>query len=475
MTDFRKHSQLGWLTDLRAIVRPDFVVLLILVVFEVYLVTSSEGFHRVDEGAHFIDNVNVIKDPSVSIGIWHRFGRVWLYAVPAQLGHKAVKVLASLLFLVTIFICYKVCEVENIPGKEWIVALVGFQPIFLDVSYTCFAELPAALLLVLSYYLYRISWWRLSLCTASLVFLFRFEMSVLALLIFLIAIRQRRYSALPYVLVGPLVWYLFASVWTGDLTLLPGEFLKFSKYPKYAEGAPWDHYLTHSADIFGVAQLALFVVFLLFDIFDKRIRFPIVTATAVFCFVINTFAASKSFNWTGSVGDLRYLTPVSPFVGILALKGMSQFIGSLHEAEFTKYVPHCLAVVMVVTAVTEVKPHHLTVYEKAVMQLSREAAQDSTPTPILSNHWASTYALLDDKDRVKRIAPLSADTLRTYSRAYIIWDPLIANSAFSQQALTFDNVRQNPEIRPVDSIAVYQQTLYLFLKNTQTVPTRERN
>ena len=136
-------------------IRPEFVTLFILVTLQIYLITSSEGFHKIDEGAHFINNVTAFRDPSNSIGAWQRFGRVWLYAVPAQFGHKTVQVFASLLFLLSIFIAYKVVETEHIPGKEWIVVLVGFQPIFLDISYTCFAELPAALLLVLSYYLYK--------------------------------------------------------------------------------------------------------------------------------------------------------------------------------------------------------------------------------------------------------------------------------------------------------------------------------
>ena len=99
-----------------AIVRPEFVTLLVLVLFEAYLITSSEGFHKIDEGAHFINNVNVVKDPSISIGVWQRFGRVWLFALPAQVGHKTVKVFAVLLFLLTIAVTYKVADIEHIPG-----------------------------------------------------------------------------------------------------------------------------------------------------------------------------------------------------------------------------------------------------------------------------------------------------------------------------------------------------------------------
>jgi hypothetical protein len=446
------------------LLRPEIITLLLLVVFDAYLIASSEGFHKIDEGAHFINNVDVLKEPSISIGVWQRFGRVWLFALPAQVGHKTVKVFASLLFLLTIYITYKVAEAEEIPGKEWIVALVAFQPVFLDISYTCFAELPAALLLILSYYLFRKSQWSLSLLSASLVFLFRFEMSIVAVILFLLAAPKRRYAALPCVLVGPALWLLAAWHFTGNPWWLPMEFIRFSHYPKYIEGTALNHYLSNAGEIFGVVQIGLVAVFLLYDLFEKRIQLPFITFIVLYCLFINMAAASREFHWTGSVGDLRYLTPVAPFVGIMALSGLSAFVKSLKVTTVTRFVPHILAAIAVLSATTTVKPHHLVPMELAVMNMSREASSDSSNIPILTNHWAAKFALLNNQHEANRILALSMKTYTDNADAYIIWDSQMAESPFSQQALTLNDVRHDRHVKAVDSVTVYNQFVLLFLK-----------
>ena len=184
-------------------VRPEFIALLVLLTFQIYLISSSNGFYYIDEGAHFMDDYAALRDPSVSIGVWQRFGSIWFFTLPAQFGHVTVKVFASITFLLIIFVAYKIAELEEIPYKEWIIVLAGFQPVFLDISFTCLAELPATLFLVLAYYLYRTSRWKLSLTVASAVFLCRYEMSILAIMIFFVALYRRKYATLPFVLLGP--------------------------------------------------------------------------------------------------------------------------------------------------------------------------------------------------------------------------------------------------------------------------------
>ncbi len=186
---------------------------------------------------------SALRNPPTSLGVWQRFGSVWLFALPAQFGDKVVKIFGSLIFLVTIFITYKVAEVEGIPGKEWIIAFAGFQPAFLDISFTCMPELPASTLLILSYYLYKKSRLNWSVLAASLTFLFRYEMFIFAGIILLIALKKREFSAVPYVFAGPAIWFFFSWLWTGDPAWLGRELLRFSSLEKYKEGVQWFHYL----------------------------------------------------------------------------------------------------------------------------------------------------------------------------------------------------------------------------------------
>ncbi|HEY6950861.1 MAG TPA: hypothetical protein VI758_00565, partial [Bacteroidota bacterium] len=329
--------------------------------------------------------------------------------------------------------------------------------------------MPAALLLALSYYCLLRSAWKSGLLFASLVFLFRFEMSIFAVVVILAALRNRKFSSLPVVLIGPLTWFVFSWATRGKVFAFVNEFIAFSRFPKYIEGATWGHYFTSATDIFGTVQIGLLVILFVSDIVRRKMSNPILYGTVAYCFAINTFASSKEMNWTGSVGDLRYLVPVAPFVGILALNGLAVVVDALRKIPFSRFVPHILSAVIIYEAVVDVKPHHLSPFEQGVMKLAVEAASDTSNTPILSNHWAATFALLGNKRLADRVTVLSRDTLIKYPRAYILWDPLIANSPFSQQKLSYADVRNDSAVTIIDSIVVGQQTQFLFLKGPHKI------
>ncbi|HTP12449.1 MAG TPA: hypothetical protein VMM37_02430, partial [Bacteroidota bacterium] len=143
-------------------------------------------------------------------------------------------------------------------------------------------------------------------------------------------------------------------------------------------------------------------------------------------------------------------------------------LNSLKEPRVRQYVPHLLAGVAILSTVTTVKPHHLVPMEVGVMKMSREASEDSKMIPILTNHWAATFALLGDKNQADRINELSLKTYTSTPEAYILWDPQIAESPFSQEALTLNRVRRDPDVRPVDSVAVNNKFIILFLKRSHT-------
>ena len=452
---------------LRAFIRPELVALLVLVGFESYLIASSNGFYYIDEGAHFVDDYLAVTHPSVSIGVWQRFGSVWIFALPAQFGAVAVKVFASLLFLLTIFVAYKVAELEQLPYREWLVVLVGFQPVLLDISFTCLAELPATLFLILAYYLYKKSAWRLSLLTASLVFLCRYEMSFLAVLIFLVALRKRRYAALPYALAGPVIWLAFSWILTGDPAWLLREFVKFGSIPKFIPGTSLDHYLRHSVDIFGTIPVWLAIASIAYAVYNRKMPLVIPFLTILWCIVFNTLASAQVFNWTPSVGDFRYLATVGPFVGLLSLDGLGRIMELLRKVPRSTFVPAILAIMMMYAGISAVKPHRLSSFEKAVITLSRRAASDTTSVPILSNHWASMYAVINDDDKIERIVDLRESTYLKFPKEYILWDSHIANSVFSQQTLTYQNLRLDPCVTLIDSLNVGYGWVSLLLRDTE--------
>jgi hypothetical protein len=448
-------------------IQPELLAFLVLLTFQCYLISSSNGFYYIDEGAHFVDDYAALRDPAVSLGVWQRFGSVWFFTLPAQFGHKAVKVFASLTFLLIIYLTYKVAEIEEMPYREWIVVLAGFQPVFLDISFTCLAELPATLFLILAYYLYKKSSWKLSLAVASLVFTCRYEMSILAVFIFFAALHKRKYSALPFALVGPVLWYAGSLIATGDPAWLFREFIKFGSIPKFIPGTTLFHYFTHATDIYGIVQVCLAVIALLFAAYQRKLKSIIPLLTILWCIGFNTAASAGMFHWSPAVGDFRYLATVGPFVALFSVEGLSRIMTLLRKVPFAGVFPTILALLMIYPTIMAVHPHDISPYEQAVIAATKEAAADSSNIPILSNHWASRFALLHNRTESKRLEFLNKYNYLKNAEEYVVWDSEIANSIFSQQALTLKDVEKDPAVKLIDTTDLGYASVRLFLRDAR--------
>jgi len=444
--------------------KPEVVLFGLLIVVLGTLIWESDGFYRWDEGAHFVFDASALQSPTVSLGVWQRFGGVWLFTLPAQLGHKAVKVFASALFLLAVVLTYKVAELEEIPGKHWVIVLLGFQPAFLDIGYTCMAELPAALILVLSYYLYKKSEWKWSLFTASLVFLFRYEMYFFALIMVVLAWRKKQFRALPWIVAGPAIWYCFSVFWTNDLLWLPREMLRYGRLAKYEEGASLFHYVIKAPEIFGWAPVVLFVAAVVYGVVRKRLDSPILLLTVFLNLLISTLASSEIFHWTGAVGDIRYLVPIIPFFALVSLRGLFVVTDRIKLSRGLAMIPIGFAAWLIVQTVSYGEPHTFSEYEKAVISLTQRAAVDSIDTPILTNHWAAQYAMLSGMADTRKILKISNELFDSAPRVYVLWDPQLAVSPFATHTLKLADMRENRSIQLVDSAAVLDKTIFLFLK-----------
>ena len=445
--------------------RPELILFGLLIIVLGTLIWQSDGFYRFDEGAHFVFDASALQRPTVSLGVWQRFGGVWLFTVPAQFGHKAVKVFASALFLFTIFLTYKVAEIEEIPGKHWVIALAGFQPVFLDIGYTCMAELPAALLLILSYYFFKKSNWKWSLLTASLLFLFRYEMFFFAMIMLFMTWKKKQYSALPWVFAGPALWYFFSVVWTNDFLWLPRELLRYGRLAKYEEGASLLHYVTSSPEIFGWAAVALFVIAVVHAAVRRRFDSPIPLLTVFLSILISTLASSEVLHWTGAVGDVRYLVPIAPFFALVALRGLSVLNERIHFPVASSVLSAGFSLWLAVQTINAVVPHTFSPYERAVISLAQRAASDPIETPILTNHWAAQYAMLSGMSHARTTSKISDDVFASTRRIYVLWDPQLAVSPFATHTLKLSDLRGNQSVDLIDSVNVNDKTLFLFLKN----------
>lgn len=123
--------------------------LAIVAVIESIWILKSDGFYFIDECAHFLFSRYVLNDLTEVVSAWHRPGRLWLFALPAQLGHTFTMFFSLALFLCLLVVSYQIAKLKKIKHTEWAVLLIGLQPILFDISYACLAEAPAALVITL--------------------------------------------------------------------------------------------------------------------------------------------------------------------------------------------------------------------------------------------------------------------------------------------------------------------------------------
>ena len=100
------------------------------------------------------------------------------------------------------------------------------------------------------------------------------------------------------------------------------------------------------------------------------------------------------------------------------------------------------------------------------MMLTRQAA-DSGNVPILSNHWASRIAFVNEKNEMDKIERLTKGTYSANPREYILWDSQFANSPFSQKELMLEDVRGDPSVRLVESVHMDYGSIFLFLRDSR--------
>jgi hypothetical protein len=294
-------------------------------------IAHSDGFYFIDDSSHFNFNRHFPESIGESTGAWHRMGRVLLFALPAQFGLKGVQIASALLFLATIFFAYKILKHKNVRCAEWVIPIIGFQPVLFNISYTSLAELPAAFLIVLSYYYYIKEKHVWAMLTASLIFIFRTEYYYVAGLLFLIYAYQKNWKVLPYIIAGPVLWYLYTTAVSLNPTQFFYDMTLHSRLPKIDVGVDWYYYLMHSPKIYGFIQAIGFVSALIILTKRKEIKSYALLIIITFAGIaVQTLLALKGLNLTCSIGQLRYVAVVGPAFGIISAVGLSYFFEKIN-------------------------------------------------------------------------------------------------------------------------------------------------
>jgi len=450
-----------------------FFFLGVVAAIESVWILRSNGFFPVDELAHFLYSRFVLNTLPVTVQTWHRPGRLWLFALPAQFGHTFTMFFCVALFLFLLFATYRIAVLMNIRHAAWAVILTGLQPVLFDISYACLAEMPAALVLALSYWAHlkgRSAW---SMALASCVFLLRFEMYAFALLMFFVYARRREWRVLPLVLLGPLVWIGSSAVISGDAMAFFGEWSRFSRLGKYVPGIPVMYYMEHLHTIFGIAQALLFAAGVTFIVLAKKSsEFGILFFAIAINILVNTAAGAEVFHWTGSIGEFRYVAVVGPFVGILSAYGQSEIFERAKPPWGQLALSVIVFCIVVFNCTLTTHPRRWATYEGIVISMTESVQAQYPDLMLLTNNYIPSYVMDMPPSGGQHLERLDEERLVKYARCVVLWDPYSSNPRFFQTGLTRESILRDSSMTVVESHKYGDGEYSLFLRDVKSASTK---
>ena len=426
-------------------------------------ILKSNGFYYIDECSHFLYSRFVLQALPITVQTWHRPIPQWLFALPAQLGHTFTMFFAAGLFICLLLITYRIAILHGIKHAEWVIVLVGLQPILFDLSYACMTEVPAACMIALSYMYHLKGKHGLSLVVASMVILCRTEMYIFAGLIFLVYAYKHEWKILPLVLIGPLLWIGSTTVISGNIMTFFKEWAHFSNLGKFIPGVSVTHYVANLHTTFGFAQSILFVAGVIFITRAKRnADFGILYATIAITIILHTLAGSDIFHWTASIGELRYIVVVGPLFGIVSMYGLSEILDRIKSSSGQFAFSALIFGVVVFNCTLTTHPRFWANYDKIVITLTKQLRIEYPDLTVLSNNCIVSYVMDVSPAGGPHFAMFNKKTLTNYPECLILWDPFSSNSIFFQTELTKENMLQDTTIQVLEKYS-YWSAEYLLL------------
>ena len=370
---------------------------------------------------------------------------------------------ALALFLCLLVITYKIAVLKGIKHAEWVVILTGLQPILFDISYACMTEMPAAFMITLSYWYYIKGKYGWSMATASLVLLCRTEMFIFACLMFIVYLWKREWKLLPLVLVGPLLWIGSTAIISGNIMTFFREWSYFSNLGKFIPGTSVTHYFENLHTAYGVAQVLLFIAGVIYIARVKKItEYMIIYSTIALTLILHTIAAAEVFHWTGSIGELRYITVVGPFFGIVSVVGLSDIFERLKLSWWRFVFSVIVFGVVVFNCTLTTHPRRWPNYEQVVINMTKALRNGYPELTLLSNDCTVAYVMDVAPSGGPHFAKLNENMLKKYPECLILWDPFSSSSIYSQTKLTKEKMLSDTTVKVLERYK-YWNVEYLVL------------
>jgi len=419
----------------------------------IYWIINSDGFYFIDDSCHYNYNRHFLDTYEGSVSSWHRFGRVLLFFIPSLFGLKATQIFSAVIYLITIHFAYKILEYYKIRYREWVILLIAFQPVLFNISYTVLAELPTAALLTTGFYYYLRRKPITVMVLSSIIILFRTEMFFAAGIYFTIFLFQKKWKSLPFILTGPLIWFIFAWIFRGYPEAIFYELTLHSRLERITEGIDFQYYFYYSPKIFGLLQTVFFILGTIFLIIRKKIKDYLILYLIIFgCILGNTVAALKGAEITCSTGQLRYVAVVGPLIGIIAAVGLSYISVNIKNKALLIISAIMTASVLFFLG-PYVTPYHSKYEIEKISDNIVYTVKNYYPEyKIITNLHQIANSLDEPASGGDTYKTLTKTNLEKYKKAIIVWEKSLEGSPFVEENVMLNDILELENIRLLDSI-----------------------
>jgi hypothetical protein len=299
------------------------VVVLILFVLRVL----SDGILEMGDGVnHYLIARYSWQHPEKFLDLWGKPLFTLLASPFAQFGHIGVAVFDLVVVGVTGWLAIIALRSAGVLAQLLVPFLVLLPKEYVLNALAGMTEPLFGLLTILTLVLFIKEWPVLAAAVASLTPLSRPEYVVFVPLVAAWLLLDRKWSALPWLLLGSVVYALLAWIAFGD----PFWFWAADPYGQadgfYGSG-PWDHFLSQAERILGwpllvlvSAAMLLWPVIYRSDLAERRMHtrlFLIAGASTLGVFMVHSILWWKG--WRGSAGLLRVVATIVPLSAVFTL------------------------------------------------------------------------------------------------------------------------------------------------------------
>jgi len=299
-----------------------------------------DSFHE-DGPAHFLLAREAWTHPALFFDVWARPLYMLSYAPVSLLGRTAAGFLSLLLALWAALQTARLARLWGWRNPEWGPLVLFSQPAFFFLTFDTLTEpLFAALLATALHRLYAGA--RKSSCLLlSLLPLSRPEGALCAAAAMAAFSVRRCWSAIPFLMAAPMVWWAAAWATTGDPLHVARTWPAHWRPDGPYSPTPVGRYLLWSLLICGPWLPFLLIGMARLRMEHRRLPSLIVAAAFLFYFAAGFTGA------VGNVGHVRFMATVAPLTALLCLRGWNELAPRIRRVLGPVLIPFAFAVAVV--------------------------------------------------------------------------------------------------------------------------------